>query len=93
MLCQIKVTAMRDALKFTKAGVGEGEFELDIHRAEAIFGVMRQLILVMVAHQDIVLLDADGNPPVFALFNPKVKPFLDLIGVAKPLHFHLLELT
>ena len=81
------------AFEFTKSGSRKGEAVLHVERAAAFLGVVRQLIGIVLAHQDVVAGQANRLPPLGADVTPELKPLLSFAFVAKPLDFHLLELA
>src|SRR5450432_1926435 len=90
MLRQIIFAAMRDALELAEIRRGERIFILNVHRH---LGIMRQLILFMIAESQVAFSHAQRSPPFHAFIFPEFVPLLRFIRMAEPFHFHLLELS
>ena len=85
---EVEVRAVRDPLDLGEAG--EREVELDVHRA---LGVVRELVLGVLADAQLLLADAEAGPPVEPLLDPALVPLLVGAGEDEVLDLHLLELA
>ena len=87
MLRQVVVRAVGDAPKLAPA---EGEQELEVRRC---LGVEAQLLGIVVAQTQILVLQTDGQQPVVAERAPILEPFEVGAGLAEELQLHLLKLA
>ncbi|MNC09259.1 hypothetical protein D3C75_568780 [compost metagenome] len=87
VLLQVIVGAVRNAPQLAPA---EGEAVFDVGRR---VGVVGKLVVGVVPQTDAVLLDAQGQQPVFAEAAPVGEPFHILAGFAEEFKLHLLELA
>ena len=87
MLRQVVVRAVGDAPKLAPA---EGEQELEVRRC---LGVEAQLLGIVVAQTQILVLQTDGQQPVVAERAPILEPLEVGAGLAEELQLHLLELA
>ena len=87
VLTQIEVGAVGDAPELAPA---EGEEVLEIGGR---LGVVRQLLLLVLAELEVFRLHAEGVEEVAAVALPVVEPFKVGAGLAEELQLHLLELA
>src|SRR5262245_53662497 len=90
MLLEVETAAVGDALQFAEAGGGEGEAVLDVAGA---LRVMRELVLGVLAQDEVVAREAEGLPPVDAEVAPEGVPRLRLRWMAEELELGLVELA
>ena len=93
VLAQIKFAAMRHAFQFAKARRGEWKLVFNVAGARANFGVVGQLVAVMLAQLQVVAGQANGLPPCEALVTPPRIPLRGLVGLNEELQFHLFKLS
>ena len=87
VLGQVVVGAVRHAPQLAPA---EGEQELEVRGG---LGVEAQLLGVVVAQPQVLVLQADAQQPVVAEGAPVVEPLQISAGLAEELQLHLLELA
>ena len=93
VLAQIVFAAMRHAFKLAKARRGERKLVLNVAGARANFGVVGQLVAVMLAQLQVAAGQANGLPPCKALVAPPGVPLRGLVWLNEELQFHLLKLA
>ena len=87
VLGQVEVRAVGNAPQLAPA---EREQELDVGRG---VGVMGQLLRIVVAQAEVLILHTERQQPVVAVVLPVLEPLEVGAGLAEELKLHLLELT
>ena len=88
VLLQVEVRPVGDPLHLGEPA--EGEVVLDVHRP---LGVVGELLLRVLADVQLLLGDAEAQPPVEPLLDPAIVPLLVAAGEDEVLDLHLLELA
>ena len=87
VLAQVEVAAVGDPLELRPA---DREQVLDVRRRR---GVVRELLLRVLAQAQVVGADAEAGVPALALREPVLEPRAGLVRRDEVLHLHLLELA
>src|SRR5688572_22165454 len=93
MRAEVEIGPVRHALDLAETGSRERKPVLDVARAGAVLGVVRELVLALFPQLEVRAQKPDAFPPLHPRVAPEAVPLERLLGVAEELDLHLLELA
>ena len=93
VLGEVEVGSVGDAFEFSESWCGEREAVFDVRGSRAFFGVVGELIVVVLAEDEVVSFESEVLPPLHAPVAPEGVPRFGVFRMAEELDLHLLELA